>query len=469
MTAIELPRGHHYAVMWGIPDNYAGMTSSMLHRSRGFVEVAGTEVTILTYEHRDDYDPVRTKLRDRGAMVDGMHLRNLWEDLRGWDDVQLARAESTVDPAAADEFDPLGDRGDHASPLINSLVEEDGSITQVDYFRADGTLLVSDRRAVAGPEPRALTLCDTAGRPIGTWRSAWDLYFLWLDSLPRDPVAWLIGDSKTSAKHLLAYHRPDAVTMHVVHGSHLEPGSGRPMGTLRPSREPIMEQLDQWDAVIFLTQQQLDEVDALLGTGPNRHVIPHGRPVPSTSPKLKRSRGHGVMLTSLNRRKQITHAIRAMAKVGRVGFTRPHLEVWGHGPQEDNLRALIAKTEAPVTLRGYSDNAVAQFDAASFSLLTSNNEAFGLVLVESMGHGCIPISYDMPYGPAEIITHGVDGFLVPADDIAGLVTEIRRLVRAKPSELAPIREAAYRRALAFNDEHVTERWAVAMEKALAAK
>jgi poly(glycerol-phosphate) alpha-glucosyltransferase len=143
--------------------------------------------------------------------------------------------------------------------------------------------------------------------------------------------------------------------------------------------------------------------------------------------------------------------------------------VWGEGPYEEKLKISIEKTDAPVELRGYSDQAAKEFDTASFSLLTSNNEAFGLVLVESMGHGCIPISYDMPYGPGEIITHGVDGFLVPPDDIAGLATEIRRIARARSSDLAPIREAAYRRALEFNDEHVTAKWAAVMEEALASK
>lgn len=52
VAEIALPDGHHYAAMWGIPDNYAGMTNSMLRRSRAFVEMAGAEVTILTYEHR---------------------------------------------------------------------------------------------------------------------------------------------------------------------------------------------------------------------------------------------------------------------------------------------------------------------------------------------------------------------------------------------------------------------------------
>lgn len=469
MAEIELPGGHHYAAMWGIPDNYAGMTNSMLHRSRAFVQLAGVEVTILTYEHLDDYEPVRHRLHDRSAMVDGMHIANLWEDLRGWDDEKLKQAVPTFVPGAESAFQPLGERGDHASPLRNRLLHDDGRLLQVDYFRADGTLLGSDRRDVPGELPRAFTLCDTSGSPLGTWQTIWGLYGFWLDSLPRDPIAWLISDSKTSANHLTHYHRDDVVTLHVVHGSHLEPESGRPMGTLRASRQHIMENLDEWDGVIFLTQQQLGEVDALLGTGANRYVVPHGRFVPKEPPNLKRSGFHGVMLTSLNKRKQIAHAIKAMNRVGRIGLRRPTLDVWGEGPYQERLQQAIDKSDAPVALCGYSDLAWKEFDKASFSLLTSNNEAFGLVLVESMGHGCIPISYDMPYGPSEIITHGVNGFLVPPDDISGLATEIRRLARAKRSELDPIREAAYRRALEFNDERVTEQWATVMEKALASK
>ena len=469
VAEIALPRGHHYAVMWGIPDNYAGMTNSMLHRSRAFVELTGTEVTIVTYEYLDDYDPVRTRLRERGAMIDGVHIVNLWEQLRTWDDEQLKTAVPTFD---GDElvFDPLGDRGEQASPLMNQLLDDEGELLQVDYFRADGSLLATHRRRRPQDETSAFTLCDTSGTPLGTWAGIWSLYYFWLDTLPRDPIAWMICDSKTSANHLVDYQRDDVVTLHVLHQSHLEPKSrSSTEDVIRKSRERVLERLDQWDAVVFLTRQQLDEVNDFLGPGDNRHVVPHGRFVPKEPPNLKRSSLHGVMLTSLNKRKQISHAIKAMTRIGRVKLRRVTLDVWGEGPYEERLQDAIDKSDAPVELRGYSDHAWKEFDKASFSLLTSSNEAFGLVLVESMGHGCIPISYDMPYGPAEIITHGVNGFLVPPDDISGLATEIRRLARAKTAELAPIREAAYRRALEFNDENVTERWAKVMETALANK
>jgi poly(glycerol-phosphate) alpha-glucosyltransferase len=85
-----------------------------------------------------------------------------------------------------------------------------------------------------------------------------------------------------------------------------------------------------------------------------------------------------------------------------------------------------------------------------------------------MGRGCIPISYDIPYGPADIITHGVDGYLVPNGDIEALAAQIREIVAASPAELAPMRKAGYMRALDFSDEHVMELWSALMAQ-IAAK
>ena len=461
MSHIELPAGTHYASMWDIPDEYAGMTASMLQRSRAFVRHGQVDVTILTFQHRQSFDAVRDRLCATGAMIDGMRLINVWEDLSSWNDDQLLAAAERFDRPVVAGWEPLNDRYADDREHVRELRTDSGGYIQIDHFRPDGTLLASARRHGEDMRDRSVILCDTQGKPLGAWRRNSSLFALWLDTLPRDPVAWIIADSKTSANSLISYSRPDVVKVHVVRGSHRQLGADE--HKLVRSRRKVMRHLDAWEAVVFLTTTQRDEVASLVGSRDNLKVIPNSRNVPSELTNVNRPTGRGVMLASLVERKRVQHAIRAMTEArGRRLWWKGRLDVWGRGPLEPKLRRLIRKRLAPVRLRGYSPTAVDKFSKASFSLLTSSAEGLPGVLIESMGRGCIPISYDMPYGPSDIITHGVNGFLVPNGDVSALAEQIKQVVASSPAKVAPIREAAYKRALEFSDERVMGLWASLM-------
>jgi poly(glycerol-phosphate) alpha-glucosyltransferase len=460
----QLPAGTQYALTANIPENYGGMTASMLQRSRAFVKHADADVTILTYEHNPDLDTMRARLRERGAIIDGITVANVWEDLRTWDDDQLKAAAPSFQGPELDGWEPLGLRADAVDPWQRRLLDASGQLVQVDYLRDDGTVLLSDQAEEPGKRRRRLVLCDTAGEPIGAWSYMFPFYAQWFDSLPRDPVAWIIVESKSSANMMMRYQRPDVALLHVVRGSHLKTGPGGPAEReLVSSRRSVMENLDAWDSVVFLTKTQRDDVASMMGPRRNLQVIPNSRNMPPELSNRRRARGRGVMLASLDGRKRIGHAVRAMAGAKqRIPRRRLRLDVWGNGPLERDVRTLIHQLKAPVRLRGHAPTAVDGFSTASFSLLTSSAEAFANVLIESMGRGCIPISYDLPYGPSDIITHGVDGFLVPNGDIEALSDQIAQVVAMPQKTLSAIREAAHRRALDFSDEHVMELWSALM-------
>ena len=462
---LHLPAGTQYALTVNIPENYGGMTSSMLQRSRAFVKYAGVDVTILTYEHNANLDAMRDRLRERGAIIDGIRVANVWEDVRTWDDDRLRGAEDTLQRQALDDFEPLGTRGEDVDRWKRQLLTPSGAPVQIDYLRDDGTVLLSDQAAEPGTRRRRVVLCDRAGNPLGSWTHMFPFYAQWFDSLPRDPVAWIIVESKSTANMMLPYHRPDVALLHVVRGSHLKGGPGGPAEReLVTSRRPVIENLDAWDSVIFLTERQHADIEERFGPRENITVLPNSRNLPPALTKLRRSRGRGVMLASLDGRKRIGHAIRAMTKAKqRLPRRRLWLDVWGDGPLRPQLQTLIGKLKAPVALRGHSPTAAAQFTEASFSLLTSRSEALPGVLLESMGRGCIPISYDLPYGPSDIITHGVDGFLVPFGDIDALADQIAAVVTMPHRELTAMRKAAYRRATDFNDERAVRSWSALME------
>jgi poly(glycerol-phosphate) alpha-glucosyltransferase len=450
-TPVHFPDGRQFALTWSIPDDFGGMTSALLHRSRGFVRLAGKPVDILTFDARTDYPALEQQLRDRSELIDGLGLINIWDWFRENDiaedapgSVDLERHEFT--PLAADPAFVSGWRGDHE--LTRARADGDTTL-QVDYYREDGSLLASDRRDTANG--RAIVLCDRTGTPIRSWSGAWAFYRFWLDVIRQRQPSFMIVDSKTVANFMATYRRKRAVIVHVVHGTHLAGG------TLSASRRATFENLGAWDSVVLLTQRQRADVEALLGVHRNLAVIGNGRDIESAAESRDREVGKGIMLASLTARKRVDHAVRAVA---RAAAEHPgvSLDVYGDGPERERVAGAIAELDAPVRLRGHVPDAKELLGDSSFLLLTSSSEGLPLVLVEAMSAGCIPIAYDIPYGPADVIRHGRNGYLVPAGDPDAPAHAIAELQSLTPRQVARLRRHARRSAQEFSDLAITRLW-----------
>jgi glycosyltransferase involved in cell wall biosynthesis len=60
-------------------------------------------------------------------------------------------------------------------------------------------------------------------------------------------------------------------------------------------------------------------------------------------------------------------------------------------------------------------------------LMLSRKEPFGMVVIETMSMGCIPVAYDVPSGPREIVIDGESGVIVPFASIKALINELALL------------------------------------------
>src|SRR5699024_9118146 len=128
----------------------------------------------------------------------------------------------------------------------------------------------------------------------------------------------------------------------------------------------------------------------------------------------------------------------------------------------DRARLTDILTEVDVTdavrLHGHRTGAKSNFHTSSFSLLTSRFEGQPLVVLESMSAGCIPICYAVDYGPADIIDHAVNGFLVPDGDVDALAAAIRQFLSRPDDEVERIRQRAIERAADFSESAIVQRW-----------
>ncbi|MDQ0633526.1 poly(glycerol-phosphate) alpha-glucosyltransferase [Arthrobacter pascens] len=472
-----LPAGYHCAITWGIPMEYGGMTNALLHRSRAFIQEAGVPVDVLTFEWSVDYSEIRCELEIAGELIPGLRLRNLWEELGELSESQLASSKPGKNVTG--EFSPIGPGEESADEIFAGLLRrriryaaDQKTELQIDYFRPDGSLMVTDRRDVQAKGTaggRLITLCGLDGRPVASWNQVWPLYLFWLDCVVAGRESFMIVDSKSTANFMTRYRRNNVVTLHLVHNSHMASGALPPHGELSPTRRYVFERLNSFDAVVFLTESQKKDVDLVFDNPPNTCVIPNSRSFPALS---EPENGHiaelGIVLGALTGRKRLDHAIRAVAKAGESSDLDYRLEIYGQGPDHAALLRLIQSSglEGHVALRGYSIDARQEFERASFTLLTSKLEGQGLVLIEAMSVGCIPISYDVPYGPADIIQDGVNGFLVPAGDIPAMAEKIRLIGDMDAEDLKNMRRAAVSRAHSFNDELVVQTWGTAMRAAV---
>lgn len=106
------------------------------------------------------------------------------------------------------------------------------------------------------------------------------------------------------------------------------------------------------------------------------------------------------------------------------------LRIYGTGKKKGKLRALLKEHGLGdnVTLMGRTDRLDEELAKASFYVLSSRFEGLPMVMIEAMAHGLPVVAFDCPTGPADVLTPGVDGLLVPPRDIGALAAAMLRLI-----------------------------------------
>lgn len=106
------------------------------------------------------------------------------------------------------------------------------------------------------------------------------------------------------------------------------------------------------------------------------------------------------------------------------------LRIWGEGPDRAALQALVDQLGVgdSVEMPGISSAPGCWIEEADAFVLSSRFEGWGLVLGEAMAAGLPCVSFDCPFGPADMITDGYDGLLVPESNTDMLGEVLSRLM-----------------------------------------
>lgn len=108
-----------------------------------------------------------------------------------------------------------------------------------------------------------------------------------------------------------------------------------------------------------------------------------------------------------------------------------NLVILGEGPLRAELARRIAerKLDGCISMPGFDPHVRAAMRRAGLFVLSSRFEGMPNALLEAMAEGAACVSFDCTAGPRELITHGENGWLVPAEDVAGMAAALDTLMQ----------------------------------------
>ena len=144
------------------------------------------------------------------------------------------------------------------------------------------------------------------------------------------------------------------------------------------------------------------------------------------------------------------------------------LEIVGDGELKTSLIEYVEKKNlkdsiifTPATSDIYS-----KYQEASMLLMTSRLEACGMVLCEAQSCGLPCIAYDVPCGPAEIIKHNENGFLIENDNVKSFVDKFVLLASDKTLRTR-MSQSAKVNSTRFLEENIMHEWELLFSELIA--
>jgi glycosyltransferase involved in cell wall biosynthesis len=192
------------------------------------------------------------------------------------------------------------------------------------------------------------------------------------------------------------------------------------------------------------------------------YIIPNPiNPEFNSAAKAAHRRGNGhivVAMGRLVRQKGFDLLIEAFA---RCAGQHPEwsLIILGEGEERSNLESLIVATglQERVRLAGKVPHPSQILGQADLFVLSSRFEGFPNALMEAMACKLAVISTDCPNGPRDIVRDGVDGLLIPPNDVNALAKGMDRLM-ADPMERQCLGASAVEVVERFSIEKIMSMW-----------
>ena len=138
------------------------------------------------------------------------------------------------------------------------------------------------------------------------------------------------------------------------------------------------------------------------------------------------------------------------------------LHAYGEGEQKKFFQKETAKLDINITIHEPTPEIFEKYLESSILVMTSRYEPFGLVLPEAMSCGLPVVAFNCPYGPADIISNGIDGFLIEGGDIFVFAYRIYNLIENLELRMN-MGKHSVKSSLRYNPDNIMYLWKALFE------
>ncbi|WP_203623878.1 accessory Sec system glycosyltransferase Asp1 [Lacticaseibacillus sp. 866-1] len=260
-----------------------------------------------------------------------------------------------------------------------------------------------------------------------------------------------------------------AYTVLYLHNAHTANAQDPDDPLLNNNYEFALSDVDAFDAVVSATRKQAEAVaqrfhpraaNFAIAVG----VVPDQLLAAPRVPVARRQFGKIVAFARIAWEKHLDDLVRAVAIVHRE-IPQVTLDLYGYADPSDDYKARrqveqVIKAEhleKVVTLKGYTQDIDQIENSAMMFGVTSRMEGFNLAVMEAIAHGLIAFTYDVNYGPNEIVESGVNGQVVPYGDYCAMAEAMLKVLR-DPALAQQYSAGAYESAKRYSSAAVWEQW-----------
>lgn len=463
-----------FMTAWDMDVEKGGVNKVMLHRSALFSNKDYRSV-LLTMDFKMNYQEIASELRATGQLNKDVDIINVYDYYRQKfsskevSNEQKERYEQNVKKYEGDYWVQDGDY--FARYFMNGTYikykqwDDDGILKFIDYFdenrvrnrreefhkdgfkiretlyhpannkknqerffTPDGFCFLTMWFNYETGKQQRIYLFDPSHKKVEDFANRKEFQTYWLEELCRTEVVKpvVIVDGAATAERVIEMDDDLAFKIYMLHSNHFEEpytiGS-----SYREAVQPILDIIPKGYPVVVLTEQQQQDLHKEIGNRGNISVIPNSVELPVA--KVEKDPLLVSLVARYTKDKRIDQAIEAFLEVAR-DVPGAKLEIYGAGNEEAELKKLIKKLKVhhSVKLKGYTNRTDEVFAKSAVSLVTSKAEGFSLVMLESFANHTPVVSYEINYGPAQIIKDGETGYLVPDGDIEALADRIKKVL-----------------------------------------